>query len=80
MQTYIDENLFKKLEKTTLKCGGNLAGNTYIRFFQNKDNMSREDYENFKRDVIQEFQIQRQSRIPIPPQIEEARDQLRKLI
>jgi hypothetical protein len=40
--------LFKKLEKTTLKCGGNLAGNTYIRFFQNKDNMTREDYENLK--------------------------------
>ena len=55
--SYINDLLFRDLEKATIQCGGNIAGIIYINYFRDKSSMSTEDFERFKRDVNQEIQV-----------------------
>ena len=80
MQQYIDNHLFQTLERLTLNCGGNIACNTYIRFFQNKSNMSDQDFQNFKNDIRQELLARHTNNQNISQQQQKCRNQIRQLL
>ena len=56
---YIDDKLFRKLKQTTISCGPNIGGYIYLNHFDNKEKMTAAEFFNFKRDVVQELQINR---------------------